>query len=431
MSDATRALFRNRGFTLLWTGGLISLTGDWVLRIAVPIYVYRMTGSPAATSAVVAVVVAVSLLVGPLAGVLVDRWDRRRIVIVANAAQAVLLLPLIMVHRASQVPLLLAVLAVQTALSCLVDPAAHALLPRLVPGADLAAANSLNALNSNLARLVGPALGGLVAASTGLAGATLLDAVSFLTAAVLVVGVPGRHRATRTADHPRVGAGPLVKLATDLAAGIRAAGRSPMLRALFVVLALVGVGEGVMGSLFAVFVSRALHGGAAQLGWLSSGQAVGGILGGLVGAWIVRRAPLRRQVVVSLLLFGLTDIAIFNYPRWYTGVWPGVTLMVVVGVPGAVLMAAFMTIIQTDVDDAFRGRVFSAAMVIQSGTMLAGTALAATLTDRLGVIAMLTAQGAGYVLGGFCFALLTRRGTTTGPAPVEEPTTMVGSGTSR
>jgi hypothetical protein len=125
-------------------------------------------------------------------------------------------------------------------------------------------------------------------------------------------------------------------------------------------------------------------------------------------------------------MFGLTDIAIFNYPRWYTGVWPGVALMVVVGVPGAVLMAAFMTIIQTDVHDAFRGRVFSAAIVIQSATMLAGTALAATLTDRLGVITMLTAQGAGYVLGGLCFALMIRRGTTAGRAPVEEPAALVG-----
>jgi len=88
MSDARRSLFRNHGFALLWTGGLISLTGDWVLRVAVPIYVYRMTGSPAATSAVVAVIVAVSLLVGPLAGVLVDRWDRRRVLIVANTGRA-------------------------------------------------------------------------------------------------------------------------------------------------------------------------------------------------------------------------------------------------------------------------------------------------------------------------------------------------------
>src|SRR6266508_2196863 len=223
MRDVNVGLFRNRGFALLWIGCLISMTGDWALRVAVPIAVYRMTGSPAATSAVVATVVAVSLLVSPLAGVFVDRWDRRSTLIVANAAQAVILLPMLLVNRVADLALLLALLAVQTTLARFVDPAEHALLPRLVPAADLAVANSLNALNNNLARLVGPALGGLVAASTGLAGAVLL------------------------------GAAPLVKLGKDFAAGVRAAGRSPLLRAVFIVLALVGVGEGVMGSLFAVF----------------------------------------------------------------------------------------------------------------------------------------------------------------------------------
>src|SRR6266542_1365977 len=395
MRDVNVGLFRNRGFALLWIGGLISMTGDWALRVAVPIAVYRMTGSPAATSAVVATVVAVSLLVSPLAGVFVDRWDRRSTLIVANAAQAVILLPMLLVNRVADLALLLALLAVQTTLARFVDPAEHALLPRLVPAADLAVANSLNALNNNLARLVGPALGGLVAASTGLAGAVLLDA------------------------------GPLVKLGKDFAAGVRAAGRSPLLRAVFIVLALVGVGEGVMGSLFAVFVSGPLHGGAAELGWLASGQAVGGIVGGLAGARIARRVPVHRRVAASMVVFGLVDIVIFNYPRWYTEVWPGVALMAVVGVPGAVMLAAFMTILQTEVDDAFRGRVFSAAMVTQAGAMLAGTAIAATLTSRFGVIAVLTAQGAGYVLGGACFALLARRSAQTSGAPEQHVVEVV------
>src|SRR6266542_1271876 len=383
MRDVNVGLFRNRGFALLWIGGLISMTGDWALRVAVPIAVYRMTGSPAATSAVVATVVAVSLLVSPLAGVFVDRWDRRSTLIVANAAQAVILLPMLLVNRVADLALLLALLAVQTTLARFVDPAEHALLPRLVPAADLAVANSLNALNNNLARLVGPALGGLVAASTGLAGAVLLDAASFLIAAVLVAGVPGRHRAALDADHQQLGAGPLVKLGKDFAAGVRAAGRSPLLRAVFIVLALVGVGEGVMGSLFAVFVSGPLHGGAAELGWLASGQAVGGIVGGLAGARIARRVPVHRRV------------------------------------------AAFMAILKPEVANAFRGRVFSAAMVTQAGAMLAGTAIAATLTSRFGVIAVLTAQGAGYVLGGACFALLARRSAQTSGAPEQHVVEVV------
>src|SRR6266508_4523798 len=101
MRDVNVGLFRNRGFALLWIGGLISMTGDWALRVAVPIAVYRMTGSPAATSAVVATVVAVSLLVSPLAGVFVVRWDLCSTLFVANAAHALILLPMRLVNRAA------------------------------------------------------------------------------------------------------------------------------------------------------------------------------------------------------------------------------------------------------------------------------------------------------------------------------------------
>jgi len=402
---------------------LISMIGDWTLRVAVPIYVYQLTESPAATSAVIAVIVVVSLVVGPFAGILVDRWDRRRVLVLANAAHAVTLLPLFLVNREADLPLLFAMLAVQTALAQFVAPAEHALLPRLVPDADLPAANSLNALNNNLARLIGPAAGGLVAAQTGLDGAVLVNIATYVVATLMMIGIPGRHRAAAETDDTHVGAGPLVRLGKEFLAGLRAAGHSPMLRVVFVVLALVSVGEGVMGSLFAVFVYRALDGGAAELGYLASGQAIGGIIGGLAGAWVGRRVAVHRQVAVSMVLFGLTDIVIFNYPRWLPEVWPGVALMAVVGVPGALIMAGFMTILQSEVTDAYRGRVFSAAMVTQSTAMLAGTVLAATLTDRLGVITLLTAQGAGYAIGGVCFGLLARRARRRMSAEEAEPAT--------
>jgi Na+/melibiose symporter-like transporter len=236
----------------------------------------------------------------------------------------------------------------------------------------------------------------------------VLNIATYVVATLLMFGVPGRHRAEAAAED--VDAGKVGRrLTTEFVAGLRAASNSPMLRVVFAVLALVSIGEGVMGSLFAVFVARALDGGAAELGYLASGQAIGGVVGGLAGAWIGRRVAVHRQVAVGMVLFGLIDIVIFNYPRWLPEVWPGVALMALVGVPGALIMAGFMTILQSEVGDAYRGRVFSAAMVVQSMAMLAGTGLAATLTDRLGVIPVLTAQGAGYAIGGVCFGLLARR----------------------
>ena len=399
------APLRNRDFGLLWVAGLISFTGDWALSVALPIAVYQLTGSAAATSALVAVNVGTRLLFGALAGVYVDRWDRRRVMIWANLLLAAALLPALAVDSADAVWILFGVVFAHSVLTSVVRPAEHALLPRLVGEADLAAANALNGLNNNLARLIGPALGGMVAATYGLCGAVLVDAVSFLLAALLVALIRGRHRATPTpADEAPAG-----RLRGELAAGLAAIRRSPILRALFVALLITAIGEGVMSSLFAVFVSVALRGGSLQLGWLMSAQAVGGILGGLVATWLAGRWYPARMVAVGLVLFGLTDLVIFNYPRWSTAIAPEIVLFVLVGIPGGVLLAGAMTLLQTEVADALRGRVFAAAVTVESGAMLVGTVIAGTATGPLGVITVLTLQGLGYVVAGVIFGLSSAR----------------------
>src|SRR5215471_14466913 len=96
-------VFRHRSFSLLWIAGLVSMTGDWLLGVALPIYVFKLTGSPAATSAVLAVSVTAALVAGAVAGVFVDRWDRRRIMIVANLLQVGAILPLLAVNSADRV----------------------------------------------------------------------------------------------------------------------------------------------------------------------------------------------------------------------------------------------------------------------------------------------------------------------------------------
>ena len=288
------------------------MAGDWVLAIALPVHVYRLTGSTLATGGVVAANVIARLLVGPFAGVYVDRWDRRRTMLVGNLALAAIVAPLALVTTESRIWIVYIVAFCSAAAVQFVDPAETALVPRLVPPEQLAAANGLNALNNNLARLIGPALGGF-AAALGIEAVVALDVVSFLLAAALLAAVGGVHRAERGEER---------HVLLELADGLRLIGRTYVVAVLIGLFFVTSIGEGVMGSLFAPFVLDAVGSGARALGGMMTAQAIGGIAGGLLAGRVVNRYPPWIVVGSCLTLFGVIDLVIFNYPRWFTGVEP-------------------------------------------------------------------------------------------------------------
>jgi MFS family permease len=180
------ALLRRRDFGLLWAGGLISETGDWFLLVGLPVWVLQVTGSSLVTATVFLVGLLPSLVVGPLAGVLVDRWDRRRTLVAVSLAQAGFLLPLLAVDGRGDLWVVYVVMAVEAVLAQFNDPARNALVPALVGRDDLVGANALIGLNGNLARLVGSPLGGVLVEVAGLPGLVVGDAASFLLGAVLI-----------------------------------------------------------------------------------------------------------------------------------------------------------------------------------------------------------------------------------------------------
>jgi MFS family permease len=402
------ATLRNRNFSLLWFAGLISIAGDWMLNIALPLYVYQMTGSTLATSTMFIAAMLPNLLFGSVAGVFVDRWDRRRTMVVANLLLAVGLLPLLAVRSTDQLWIIYLVAFFESTVEQFFGPAKDALLPRLVDEKHLVAANSLNSLNNNLARLIGPALGGAAAALIGLGGVALLDAASFVIAALMIALIVGAPRAEPAA--PAATGSPWAAVGREWLDGLRLIVRGDKLRVIFVLMAITSLGEGVFGVLFVVFVNQILHGGAPEIGWLMSAQAVGGLIGGVVVGWIGHRFAPTRLIGIGSVLFGLLDLAIFNYPRFSASFLPAIGLFVAVGVPGVIARTGINTVLQTVVADEFRGRIFGALGMTASLMMLIGSTVAGTFGDRVGVIAILNIQGGVYVLAGLvAFALLGGR----------------------
>jgi MFS family permease len=393
-------LLRDRNFGLLWWASLVSISGDWALRIVLPLDVLKLTGAPAAVSGIVLAELLASLLLGTVAGAYVDRWDRRRVVVVINVLQALVLLPLLAVHAADRIWIVVLVAFAESALAQFFVPAENALLPRLVAPGRLAEANSWSSVGNFIGRLVGPALGGVTVA-LGLSGAAVLDAITFLLAAMLCAMIVGSHRAT--VEAPR-------HLRRELAEGLRALAGNRITRAIVVFLTVTAVGEGMMSTLFSVYVVRAVHAGGREMSWMLSAQAIGGILGGLIGARVADRFRPVALASICFAAFGLIDLAIFNYPRWGTALWPVVAMFFLVGVPAGVGYAAMMTLFQEQTPDRLRGRVFAVLGVCQAVAGMVGAAVAGGLGQSVRVIDLLTVQGAGYVLAAILMRVLAGRG---------------------
>jgi MFS family permease len=416
-------VLRRRDFALLWFAGLVSLTGDWMLVVALPVTVYQLTGSALATGGVLIANKLSALVLGSVAGVFVDRWDRKRTMVIANLIRAPVLLLLVAVDSAERVWIVYVVAATNSAVGQFFRPAENALLPRLVGEEHLVPANALNALNDNLSRLLGPALGGLVAAWFGLSGVVAADAASYLVAAGMIAAIAASTKPELA--HPLDAAsvtGSWSVVWRQWLAGLRLIRDNPVLRVVFGVFALASLGEGVIGTAFWVYIDQALGGGTREAGWLLSAQAVGGLVGAVViGAWGKTRTPVY-LLGWGAIGIGLIDLAVFNYPAFIPGIWLGLVLMTVVGVPATAFGTGYTTALQAEAGDAYRGRVFGALSATSALFMIGGAAIAGLATERLGAVTVLTIDSLGYVAGGV-FAL---RALTTGATRLgrREPRTV-------
>jgi MFS family permease len=175
---------------------------------------------------------------------------------------------------------------------------------------------------------------------------------------------------------------------------------------IFVFLAVTGLGEGVIVTLLPAFVKEVLRGGALELGWLMSAQAVGGLIGGLVVGYAANALTPSRLLGLSAVAIGLIDLTIFNYPAFFSGITLGLILFVVVGVPVTGVLTSLYTLLQNATEDRYRGRVFGAFDTTQALLILVGTLVGGALGDVIGVVVVLNVQGGAYVLAGILVLML-------------------------
>jgi MFS family permease len=404
---------RQRNFALLWFGGLISFAGDWALIIALPVFVYDLTGSTLATGAMFIAQTLPRLLFGPLAGVFVDRWDRKHTLVAANLAQAAVLPLLLLIQSPSMLWLLYLVAFVQTSISLFIHPAESALVPRLVGEDRLLSANSLLAFNWELTRLVAPPIGGLMMGLLGLNSVILLDSISFLLAGVLLalIDAPPVMTQNQLGDQHPVG---VAAVWQELVAGLRFARYDRLISALFVIVGISMISEGIGNVLGFPWLKETLHGGALERGWLASAQAVGGLLGGLAIGRVAQRVRPVALMTGSGVILGVASLTLINIaalPVAPALMMPlALALKAAQGAPIIGFYVSLETLLQQAVPDRYRGRIFGAYGAVCALAMLAGQIASSFLGDRIGVVLVMNGVGILFLASGLLtLALLPSR----------------------
>ena len=385
---ALRALkFRN--YRLFFGGQSLSLVGTWMTRIAMSWLVYRLTGSAFLLGLAGFASQIPTFLLGPFAGVWVDRLDRHRVLVVTQVLsmlQSFALAALALPHRIT-VAEILWLSVFQGVVNAFDMPARQAFLHQMVERReDLPNAIALNSSMVNGSRLIGPSLAGLVIAAFGEGWCFLIDGISYLAVILslllMEVRVPQVRRAAES-----VGA--------ELREGWRYVTGFPPVRNILLLLALVSFVGMPYTVLMPIFATRVLGGGAHTLGFLMGASGLGALAS---AAWLASRKSVRgllRVIPAVAAIFGAGIIA-FGFSRWLP---LSLALLLVTGFGMMQQMAASNTILQTVTDEDKRGRVMSYFAMAFQGTMPFGSLIAGWAADRFGAPATL-AIGGGLCLAG-------------------------------
>ena len=369
---------------------VVSEIGDWLLFIALPLYVLRASGSPLATATVFLAELAPAVVVGTVCGPLLDRRGPGRLLTWLTAAQALVVLPLLW-SAPDRVWLVYAVAAVQAAITSLTIPAQQAVVPVIVTKRELSRANAIIEMASNAARLAGSPLGGGLLPVLGLRGLVLGDIASFILSAAILAALP-------TAPRPAAGASasPRVSPSTAIIAGAGAIRRSRTLRAALVISFLAAVAQGLFLVLFVLFVLRSLHAGDQLVGLLRGVQAIGGVLGGVLVAARLRRSSPRALAIFGLTAFATISAICWNSPGFTMAAWWYVVLFILVGVPATVFSTGLVTGTQQASEPHLRGRVLSLLNVADALGQGVGILAAGVLSSVVALSGLLNAQAGCY-----------------------------------
>lgn len=409
------ALLQNRGFRYLLIGQFLSLVAPWCQRTMVLIWVYALTKSGSGVSLMGLSEALPLLLLAPVAGVFVDRWDRGRTMTLVVAIQAVLLLPLLLVHGPSGFWLILVVTLAISAASQFFQPAAAAALPSIVAPEALGQANGLLQISSSVVPIIAPGVAALLYQALGPHKEVLLLGLIYLASMPFLARVP--------APRPDQTANVELTFLNEMRAGLSYVRRSRMIRSIMIVAFIALLGVGGLSVLDVVFVTRALHVRTEDVGLLLTASGVGQLGGGLLVSVISERLNryYHRLLGISILLAGVGTVVYSQMPTLQAAA----VALFVSGLIFPFLIVSFITLVQRATENAFMGRVMSLVTMSMSVASILSLTASGALTDLFGVRQVIAGGGLLLVISGIVGLFVVR--ATLPPSPSDDLTALVES----
>ena len=392
LPEALRAL-RHRNYRIFFAGQLVSLTGTWMQSVAQAWLAYRLTHSAAMLGIVGFAGQIPALLFSPAGGVVADRFARRSVLVATQASSMLLAFALAALTFAHQVTIfwILALAALSGVVNAFDIPTRQAFAIDMVGRGDLVNAIALNSSIFNGARVMGPAIAGLLVARIGEGWCFLLNGASYLAVLGSLLSM-------------RIPANTAVVLAGSAWSSVRegfvyVSGTRPV-RALLLLLGVVSLTGMPYAVLMPVFAREILGGGAKELGLLMGASGVGALLGAVV---LATRKSVRGLGTFVAICAGGMGLALVAF-AYSTSFWLSAALLVPVGFFMMSEMASSNTLIQSLIPDQMRGRVMSLYAMMFMGMAPIGALLAGSLAARIGAPTTLAGGGAVCVLGALAFA---------------------------
>jgi DHA3 family macrolide efflux protein-like MFS transporter len=374
-------LLREKDFLLLWLGQGVSNVGSSIYSLAIVWLIAEMTGSAKSVSLFFMILSVPTILIGPLAGVWVERWPKRAVIVITDLIRGLLSLGMVFT---SSLAVIYALAFLSTVSGLFFSPAIKSALPRIVEKDDLLAANALSSLARQTARLLGPVIGGLLTGFYGAKLAFIINGISFILSGIseCFIDIPAGEMETassRTTNFSR-----------DLSDGWQYIREHSVVKFVIAFFALTGLPLGAIVVLKVILLTEVLGFSAEQYGLIMSMEGAGLLLGSLfMGKW-GKNWPEITTMVLTVAGINASFLALaFSRPYWLAAL-----LIFSIGFLATITNIAYGTYLQKAVADEVRSRVFSFDMAISEIFGLLSMGAAGILGDAMGVASVVAGCGA-------------------------------------